>query len=93
VFVTVPSIRRSTRASPAATSSTARCRSSTRPCSETAKSTRSRLPPPRSDRCASRTRFTRTEAHTATPRPTTPSAAPAIATISASVAVTCTARG
>src|SRR3954462_1742909 len=46
VFPIKPSIRWSTRVSPAATSSTARWRSSIRPCSETAKSTRSSLPPP-----------------------------------------------
>src|SRR5581483_1490565 len=83
-------MRRSTRASPAATSSTARWRSSTRPCSETAKSTRSRRPPPSSVRCASRTRRTRTTAHHASAAPATPTPTPTIATISASVAVTCT---
>ena len=49
------STRLSTRERPPATSSTARCRSSIRPCSETAKSTRSSLPPPSSTRCAART--------------------------------------
>src|SRR5579884_945267 len=93
VFATVVSTRRSTRARPAATSSTARWRSSTRPWSETAKSTRSRRPPPRSVRWESRTRFTRTEARNARPIPSAPMPTPTIATRSASVAVTCTRRG
>ena len=83
--------RRSTRARPAATSSTARWRSSIRPCSETAKSTRSLRPPPSSDRCASRTRRT---LHPGPPgEPDARSRrrrTPASATISAVVAVTCT---
>src|SRR5919197_317839 len=56
VFETDSSTRRSTRVSAAATSSTARWRSSIRPWSETAKSTRSPLPPPRSTSWLARTR-------------------------------------
>ena len=63
-----------------------------RPWSETANSTRSLRPPPRSERCASRTRFTLIHDHQATPRPTAPTATPAIATISAAVAVALQAR-
>src|SRR5204862_5598938 len=55
VFDTAVFTRRSTRESPAAISSTARWRSSILPWSETAKSTRSCLPPPSSTSCAPRT--------------------------------------
>ena len=69
LFVTLPSTRRSTRASPAATSSTAPWRSSIRPWSETAKSTRSVRPPPTRVRCASRSLPTRAQAHAPNARP------------------------
>src|ERR1700761_2218263 len=62
-----------------------------RPCSETAHSPRSRRPPPSIVRCASRTRLTRIADHHASPTPIAPTATPAIATISACVAVACTA--
>src|SRR3954462_4450667 len=67
MFETAWSTRRSTRARPAATSSTARCRSSMRPCSETAKSIRSALrPPPSRTSCWERTRRSRIVATIAT---------------------------
>ena len=57
VFVTVPSTRRSTRASPAATSSTARCRSSIRALERDREV--DEIPPAAAEqrRCASRTRL------------------------------------
>src|SRR5437773_596966 len=57
------SARRSTRTSPAATSSTARWRSSMRPCRETAKSTRSAFPPPSSTAWSVLSRRTRSQIH------------------------------
>src|SRR5262249_29525836 len=63
---TAVSTRRSTRESPAAISSAARWRSSMRPWSETAKSTRSCLPPPSRTSCAPRTARSFHHASTAT---------------------------
>src|SRR3954452_23342823 len=79
VFVTVPSTRRSTRARPAATSSTARWRSSIRACSETAKSTRSSLPPPSITSWEVRTRLSWSQASRAASSARTAAAAAAIA--------------
>src|ERR671930_2488106 len=64
-------MRRSTRESAAAISFTAPCRSSIRPCRETAKSTRSDLPPPSSTSCAARTRRTLSHAYSAVATATT----------------------
>src|SRR5919108_1948950 len=72
-----PSTRLSMRERPAATSSTARCRSSIRACSETAKSTRSSFPRPMRPFCASRMRRTWTTKTMARSRaPTAAAAAP-----------------
>src|SRR5262245_7166064 len=78
-FETTPSTRRSTRAKPAAISSTAPWRSSIRPWSETAKSTRSDLPPPSSTACAARTARSSRNAHAASATATTAAAAAPIA--------------
>src|SRR3954463_9990579 len=78
-FATVPSTRLSTRASPAAISSTARWRSSIRPCSETAKSTRSSLPPPSMTSWERRTRLSGRHARIAAASARTATAPAAIA--------------
>src|SRR5436305_11941015 len=79
VFETQPSTRRSTRASPAAISSTARCRASIRPWRETAKSTRSSLPPPSITCCELRTRLSWIHASSAAISASAATAAAAIA--------------
>src|SRR5437763_4217117 len=79
VFETQPSTRRSTRARPAAISSTARWRSSIRPWRETAKSTRSSLPPPSITCCELRTRLSWIHASSAATSASAATAAAAIA--------------
>src|SRR5256884_7904055 len=79
VFASDSSTLRSTRARPAATSSTARWRSSIRACSETAKSTRSSLPPPSITCCELRTRVSWSHASTAASSARAAAAAAAIA--------------
>src|SRR5207302_4989698 len=79
VRASVASIRRSTRATAAAISSTARWRSSTRPWSVIAKSTRSRLPPLSPSRVCRWTRARRPSSQTSrtsTATTTAPAAAP-----------------
>src|SRR5439155_26159050 len=69
---------------PAATSSTAACRSSIRVCSETAKSTRSPFAPPSSTFCDSRTRRSVCHASTAN-APATPATAIAATAIASAI--------
>src|SRR3954470_3694972 len=76
---TVASTRRSRRPSDAVKSSSVRCSPSTRPCSETAKSTRSPPPLPCSVSCAARTRRSRTCSTSAIAMARTAIAAAAIA--------------
>src|SRR5919201_1047060 len=86
VFWADSSPRRWRGTSPAAISSTARWRSSIRAWSETAKSTRSPLPPPRRTAWPSRSRRTRVTTHTAASSASTAAAAAPIA-IQAAVAL------
>src|SRR5215210_4128579 len=86
MFVTEPSTRRSTRTRPAATSSTARWRSSIRPWSDTAKSTRSVFPSPSNTAWPSRRRRTRESTQSTTSSASTATAA-APSAIQAAVAL------